>query len=197
MKGFLWYKNSYCIYLTFGLCTKTEQSTRLPAIWMAQREQGQALCRALHSPCFYKWLRVSWLTFLFSLVFWDSVLLCSPGWPGTHRDSPSSASRVLGLRVHHYVQWLTLSKFCPIFFTLTLLFSSGSPGALLVQLQLPRWVGAHHPVVQQPHTALPWGSPVVYTELCGTVGLYKHFIMEKLHSSINFWEWLRRNSRHN
>jgi hypothetical protein len=41
------------------------------------------------------------------LVFWDRVSLCSPGCPGTHsvdqaglelRNSPASASQVLGLK---------------------------------------------------------------------------------------------------
>ena len=31
--------------------------------------------------------------------FQDEVSLCSPGWPGTHKDLPPSASGVLGLKV--------------------------------------------------------------------------------------------------
>jgi hypothetical protein len=50
---------------------------------------------------------LSFFFFFFSLVFRDRVSLCSPGCPGTHsvdqaglvlRNSPASASRVLGLK---------------------------------------------------------------------------------------------------
>jgi hypothetical protein len=46
--------------------------------------------------------------YLFILVFWDRVSLCSPGCPGTHsvdqaglelRNPPAAASQVLGLKV--------------------------------------------------------------------------------------------------
>jgi hypothetical protein len=53
-------------------------------------------------------LRVSLLFFFFFWFFRDRVSLCSPGCPGTHfvvqaglelRNLPTSASRVLGLKV--------------------------------------------------------------------------------------------------
>jgi hypothetical protein len=37
---------------------------------------------------------------LFCFVFSDRVWLYRPGWPGTHRDPPTSASQVLGLKVY-------------------------------------------------------------------------------------------------
>ena len=60
---------------------------------------------------------VFWFLFLFLflfLFFWDRVSLCSPGCPGTHfvgqaglelRNSPASASQVLGLKVCATTVW--------------------------------------------------------------------------------------------
>ena len=38
----------------------------------------------------------SFVWFLFGLVFLRQVSPCNPGWPGTHKDSPASVSKVLG-----------------------------------------------------------------------------------------------------
>jgi hypothetical protein len=82
--------------------------------------------------------------FLFFLVFWDRVSLCSPGCSGTHsvdqaglelRNPPASASQVLGLKacgLHFYVH-----SFCFVSFCFWGLLLSGS----LLGLSCTHWSG--------------------------------------------------------
>ena len=60
-------------------------------------------------------------TFFLFLFFQDRVSLCSPGWPGTHfvgqaslylRNSPASASQVLGLKAWVTTAWPLKTSYC-------------------------------------------------------------------------------------
>jgi hypothetical protein len=89
------------------------------------------LCHVYHSQAL--WQRWSFLfcffCFLFFFCFRDRVSLCSPGYPGTHsvdqaglelRNSPASASQVLGLKACATNTQLTLE----FYWTLSILPSS-------------------------------------------------------------------------
>lgn len=45
------------------------------------------------------WLHCSYLFIYLFMTFWDTVSLCSWGWPRTHSGPPTAASHVLELRL--------------------------------------------------------------------------------------------------
>lgn len=60
------------------------------------------LCLLLRSPAYFLLLLVlvAFETGSHYVALIGLELICKPGWPGAHRNSPVSASHVLGLREH-------------------------------------------------------------------------------------------------